>query len=297
MSPWILFSLIRFHTLFATDNRIVALAVDPKAFVLDFHVLPAASVFENPGAWVLKIVHNAWGVFREGISSAVESVFVIPLLISIGVIAIRERTSNAGLIIRPAMPVFVRRIVLLVSLAAVAPLAGYVLTGYMEHRYFTATIWIIYFLSLGYLFRADERVFKAIAMVFMIAAAVVNVGTLRYLISDDPLAFVRLELNHQRESTLADCMTHSGGDQLDAILMRDASDVNPAKFGATTNWRTLPLPSNWNRLSAVDRHAFMKAFRVEYVQGRWPADEDQLFSAARPVSCPVPLHRFDVTQF
>jgi hypothetical protein len=57
ISPWLLYSSLRFHSLFVTDAGGTALSVDPRADGNDFYATAPASVFEDPLGWCLKLLH------------------------------------------------------------------------------------------------------------------------------------------------------------------------------------------------------------------------------------------------
>ena len=284
ISPWVAYSLMHFHAPFATDNRYVALSLDPNAFVFDFHLRPALTVRDAPGAWILKVIGHVPTIASSIVGAVMESVF-LPLLLPF--VLWRAHRDGAR---RPALVPHSALVLLL--LVVLAPIAGYVITGYDDHRYYTASIWLLEFLAVGYVMCGDVRVYRRVAIAFAAAGFILSAVVMRFAFAPDSQAIARERFDQVPIDSLVRCLRQAGGQPADAVWFRGAQVVNPFKFGALTEWRVLPNPSNWTRLDAVERSAFLDKYGAVFVVGeRGPTDE----FAGRPavsVGCAMPVRRF-----
>jgi hypothetical protein len=291
ISPWIVYSWAHFHTLFATDNRVVALSVDPNTFVMDYHLRPTRTLADAPLAWMGKIFAHVPPFLGAFGMSFLLSIFG-PVVLAIALISAYRFEGR-----RPPRQWDQRhRGLLLLALVGIAPLAGYLVTGYTEQRYFSATIWIADFLALGYVSRTVWR-YPVVAFWLVVLGGVASLAVLRRSVKSDPVANMRKELDHKDIDALVGCLTRAGAGRSDAVLFREALPVNPVKFGALTRWRTLTLPSNWVKLDDASRTAFLKAYRAQYVVGSVAPSEAVLTSGATEISCPVPLRQIAAPDF
>lgn len=291
ISPWILYSWVHFHRVFAMDSGGAALSVDPNTFKLDFTVEKQQTLLDAPGAFLGKILHNFPQLVGAVSYAFVASIFG-PIILFVTIVAIYRFESR-----RPPRRWDQRhRGLLLMALVGIAPLSGYLLTGYTEQRYFSATIWIAQFLGLGYVSRTLWR-YPVVAFWLVIIGGLASVAVLRRSIKSDPIANIRQELDRRDIDALTRCLEKAGGELGDPVLFREASPVNPVKFGALTRWRTLTLPSNWLKLDRASQNAFLKTYGAQFVVGNVPADEAPLIAGSTGVACPVPLRRIATPSF
>ena len=139
ISPWVAYSWTHFHAPFATDNRAVALALDPDAYVMDFHTTAMPMLRDDPGAWVRKLFVHAPIVGLAAGQAAVQSVFLIPLaLVALAAMATADGRRSAG----GSLAALRLRPFLAFLAVALAPIAAYVVTGYQESRYFSTVVWV-----------------------------------------------------------------------------------------------------------------------------------------------------------
>jgi hypothetical protein len=281
VAPWVAYSIVHFHTVFATDNRAVALAVDRMAFVHDFHVRPQLTLFDAPGAWLSKVVRHAVTIGLALLRSARESLF-LPILLVLVLVRARSVTPSA----HAADDAHTRAIVLF-TVAVTAPLAGHVVTGYWDHRYFTSLVWLGELFALAYVTRGAPRVALALAL----AGGLFTVSTLWHVTKVSPLATVRREMDRSQIDRLADCLRRAGGTPGDGVIFAGPDVVTRYKFGALTGWRVLPLPSNWDRLGAVEHDEFVRRYRAVFVVDARPSPPVPIALRATVVNCWIPVER------
>lgn len=291
ISPWVLYSYIHFHKFFAMDSGGAALSVDPNTFKLDYHVGATRTLLNAPMAFLGKIGHNLPRLLYAVSYAFVASVFG-PVILFVTIVAVYRFEAR-----RPPRRWDQRhRGLLLLALVGIAPLSGYLLTGYTEQRYFSATIWIADFLALGYVSRTLWR-YPVVAFWLVVLGGLASVAVIRRSIKSDPIANVRRELDHRDIDALVGCLTKAGGERPDPVLFRQVVPVNPVKFGALTRWRTLTLPSNWLKLDRASQNAFLKTYGAQFVVGDIPPDEAPLVTGATLIPCPIVLHRIATPSF
>lgn len=278
--PWIVYSWAHFHRAFATDNWGVTLSIDPRAFVLDYHARPAVTAFDDPMSWLLKIVENSRRAVAGLVSAMLSSVFV-PVIMAACLLTTARRAKVNGDSDDGSMLVFM--------FVAIAPLSGYIVTGYSDQqRFFSGMVWVATFLGLAFLSRRVSN-FRGIALMAALVGTLMNLAILRYSIRESPAAHVHGEVDRTRIDSLASCLTRSGATMRDPVLFRDGT-ISAAKFGALTRWTSQTLPSNWAVLSSGDQRAFLTQHRARFEVGNIPANEPALGGATVP-NCPVPVHR------
>ena len=219
------------------------------------------------------------------------SVF-LPLLIPLVVLrASRRRASRNGALFDAR-----RRALILFVLASIAPMAGYLVTGYDDERYFTVSIWMAEFLALGYLLRDDDRFARRVTLAFTFMGALLSIAVLRLSIATSPLTFVHGQLDRSAVETLAGCLRDAGAGPSDAVVFRSLDVIDPFKFGALTGWRVLPIPTNWRTLDRAERDAFLRSYRARYVVGARGPSASLSGMETVAVTCPLPLRRFTGTR-
>ncbi len=286
VSPWIAYSLAHFDTVFATDNRLVALALDPNAFVLDYHVRPPRLLFDDPRAWIGKVLRNVHPIATEFGKALIESFYLPGLLLFGCAVLLRARARTVQ-----ARSSGHARLAIALILIALAPIAGNLMTGYAERRYFSAAVWVFAFLLIGFVARGLGDAGRSFIGVLALVATLLNVGVLRHARGSNPVSAVHEVLSTSAIDSLTLCLKRAGATPTDAVLFVENWPVDPVKFGALTRWRTLPLPSNWTALSLADHMSFLRAYRVQYVAGIPSASEPFLGEERDRFACAVPLRR------
>ena len=292
LSPWIAYSLLHFHTAFVTDNRTVVLALDPRAFVYDYHSSPPLTLFDAPFLWAAKVVRHIPSIGKAFVLSAMESVFLpILVVLSVATQLHREgRTSGLRLIggatrSLSATPSF------LFLLVTIAPVAGYVMTGYWDHRYFSASIWLAELVLLAHIARAPQRAVRVAMLALVLAGGALNIAVLRYAVRENPLVAVGRELDRSPADTLAACLRRAGGVPENGVVYAGHDTVSRFKFGALTGWRVLPLPSNWERLGRREQNEFLRRYKASYIVDSRPAPEHPIGEHETPLDCAFPLRK------
>jgi hypothetical protein len=288
ISPWVAYSFSHFHVPFATDNGRVAAALDPNAYVYDFHLRRPLSVADDPAAWVAKVIAHVRPIAISAARAAAASVF-LPLLVAVVALGALEasRKSRSAFLAHAQ-----RRALMLFVLATIAPITAYLVTGYDDQRYFTVSIWVAELFALGYVTRHADRIARGVVVTFTLMGALLSVATLRFSVATSPLTFVHRELDRSAVDTLAGCLHHAGAGLSDAVVFRSPDVVDPFKFGALTGWRVLPIPTNWNALDSVEREIFLRSNGAKFVVGVRGPFAGLSGMEAVAVACPMPLGRF-----
>ena len=298
VAPWIVYSLAHFGTVFVTDNRTVVLSLDPRAFVYDFHRDAQPTLFDAPWTWLAKVIRHIPSIGKAVALSALESVF-FPILVILGAtIALRAGSPGAKgdlePIGRPGLTAARSPAIRLFVLIVLAPLAGNVLTGYWDHRYFTAAIWLGELLLLAYLLRVPRGAARVAIVVLMVAAGGVNIAPLRFTLTTPPLAAMQVELDGGPSDALVACLQKDGARPDDGVVFTGRDVVSRFKFGALTRWRVLPIPSNWERLERAEQDEFLRRFHAVYVVDARPSPSMPISRRDVPLDCALPLRKLSM---
>jgi hypothetical protein len=286
ISPWVMYSWTHFHAPFATDNREVALALDPDAYVMDFHTVAMPMLRDDPAAWVRKLFVHLPIVALAGWDAVRQSVFFIPVWIAAGLAlyaARRNAVHSEALRSRPFLA--------LIAVAA-APIAAYVVTGYQESRYFSTFVWIGELVAITLLLSTLTPSRRYLAVAVICAAGVIkSVSLARYVAQAQPLASMRQQVSTSDTDLLAACLRGVGAQPANGILFRtNVGLLNGYRFGALSSWRTAPPPRNWSALTPAQREMFVAKYRIAFVLDTLPLGPDRLPTV--PVAgCPVSVRR------
>lgn len=294
MLPWVAYSLAVFGTPFASDNAGIAKSLDPRAYVTDWWPAPQPTLADDPLAWAGKIAGNAVHLLRVAAGLAFSPLGLLGAAFLAAPAALaalfraepRRRTPMLGVLIGFAV------------LTAVM-LAPQVLTGYLEHRYFTAPVWagllaaacwaLLRGTTLHQRIIAGRAAGAAAALAVAVLAAgqwfaAAPHGSGRHWAAFDAPADVRM---------LRRCL----GDTPGARVLVIGDDNLAARAGAQGGMAAMMAPRNIveGQLTAAGTRAFAARFAVEYAlaaqRGRagWIT---QTFPAARQVpGCPLALYR------
>jgi hypothetical protein len=286
ISPWVVYSWTHFHTPFATDNRAVALALDPDAYVMDFHPAAMPILRDDPTAWLRKLFVHVPIVALAVWDAVRQSVFFIPAWIAAGLALYATRRNAAhseALRSRPFLAFIA---------VAFAPIAAYVVTGYQESRYFSTLVWIGELVALTLLLAALTPRRRYLAVAVICAAGVVkSVSLARYVAQAPPLASMRQQVSTSDTDSLAACLRGAGAQPADGILFRtNVGLLNGYRFGALSGWRAAPPPRNWSALTPAQQELFVAKYRIAFVLDTLPLGPDRLPSM--PVAgCPTSVRR------
>jgi hypothetical protein len=294
VSPWIAYSLAIFGTPFATDNAGIAAALDPRAYVTDWWPTPQPSLADDPRAWIGKVAGNALALLRVAAGLVLSPLGLLAAAFLAFPVALAGLTRNVPHHRSPALGVLIA----FCGLSAMM-LAPQVLTGYLEHRYFTAFVWTALLAAscwaVGRGTSLHQRILaaRAAGLTAVIAVglfatgqwlAAAPHGSGRHWAAFDAPAEVR---------ALRLCLN----DTPEARVLVLGDDKLAARAGAQGGLSAMMEPRNMaeGRLGAPGARAFVAAFRADYALAADPARAGwitQTFpAAARVAGCPLALYR------
>ena len=294
VSPWVVYSWANFGTLFATDNAGIATALDPRAFVTDWWPAPQPDLSDDPLAWAARVARNSLdlaltgaALMVSGMGLAVAAFLAVPAMLA-ALAGGRPRGS-------PAL-----RVLVVFAAAMGLMLSAQVLTGYLEARYFTASLWAAILTAACWGVAQGQT--NAQRMIFARAAAVIaSLAVGNFAVST--LAQADLHDEHwaafdqpANVSALQTCVKDTPAARI--LVMGD--DTFAARAGAMGSLSTMMGPRNMaeGRLDAAGSRAFAVRFKVDYVLvegaegGAWAR---ATFAAQRAANCPLPLYRIPNT--
>lgn len=287
VSPWIVHSLARFGTPFRTDHGAVSLSADPEAYVTDWWPAPRPGLADAPGDWVAGIFGNFVampGIVLAGIGMA-------------GALAMLALVAPAWLfswLVRRGGPrdlLAGRARLTLFAVALTALVAGPLLTGYADGRYFVPLFWagglILAGLALVRLRADEQRDLAGFALVVPLLAlaafAVANEARSKPLHPGFP--------DRPGDAAIARCLALE--ETPGAILFPDAEAREGARLSALNGWRTAIVPRNFARLTPDERIAFARLHGITHVHAgpaARPALAGQIGLAPAP-GCPPVIAR------
>ncbi len=286
ISPWIAYSLTTFGTLFATDNAGTATAIDPAAYVTDWWPTAQPSLSDDPLAWAERVAGNGLG-FARTFASLIAS----PLGL-----------GGAALVAAPIALVWLRGerprgsaplwLLAGVTAALAAMMAPQVLTGYLEHRYFSALFWalLLTIACWGVAQGVTRQQRATIAGLAALSAGVVLAGFGAAQASvPDAHGWAQLE-RPEDVRTLQACLK----DTPRARVLVLGDDKFAARAGALGGIATMMAPRNMadGRLDPQGTRAFAATFAVSHVlvmdasKAGWAR---ATFGGARAPACPLAL--------
>lgn len=291
VSPWIYYSLTTFGTPFATDNAGTAAALDPATYVTDWWPTPQPSLADDPLAWAGRVAGNVLGLVRT---------FASLILSPLGLGAAALLAAPAGLVWltgkrpRGAVPLWLMAAFTSVIALMMAP---QVLTGYLEHRYFSTLFWglLLTLACWGAAQGVTRHQRAAIARLGALGAGVVVAGfcAVQVIQTDAP------NLKHWSRfdapvdiRVLEACVADAPASRI--LVLGD--DNFAARAGALGGLATMMEPRNMaqGRLGAEGSRAFVAEWGVDYVLVQDPARQafaSRTFALTRAGDCPLPLYR------
>lgn len=294
VSPWIHFSLTTFGTLFATDNAGIATALDPDAYVTDWWPTQQPSLADDPLAWAAKVAGNVPTLAFTGASLLVSAMG----LAAAAFLAVpAAQACLAGGTPRGSTALWV--LVAFTGLVGLM-LAPQVLTGYLDHRYFTALLWAA-FLTAACWGIAQGRSLHQRMIAAKGAFAVAALGVAAFSAGQwaqasragglETAQWARFDAPADVRALQA-CVK----DTPRARILVLGDDTFAARAGATGGLATMMAPRNMaeGRLGAVGSRAFLAAWEVDYVLAKDPARArwaSATFAGVRATGCPLMLYR------
>jgi hypothetical protein len=293
ISPWIIYSLSHFSSLWKTDNSFVAKAVH-KAYVTDWYPAQIVTLKEDFYTWLSRIISNIYPLcvaYIKGYGGSISSIFlsISVLFFSFLVLRLALKTPKACVgethskLILGAFQLFV-----LLNLFSFAP---YLLTGYMDLRYFAFVRIIFVLLLLGgitLLFNYFVDIQKLVN-----GSIVLLIPSLIYL---SYLHFPKVEISSEK-----DPLSPAWIGELSACLNKEANLGvtlfsglhNPFQFGAISGNKSACLPGNFDTLGVQDRAKFMRTFGITHIVSAKDKDllSSELGLKLERVECGEPLYK------
>ena len=293
LSPWVLYSQATFGSLFATDNSGIALQIDPLAYVTDWWPSPQPTIADDPAAWFARAWGNVLAYAYTGASLAASP------LGAIGAALLAVAAVPVVLAGRPRRLPQTLWITATFALATAAMMAPQVLTGYLEHRYFSALAWS------GLLAAACWGLLAGVSLhqrqiVARLACLLVGAASLAFAVSHlmqasraglfDQARWAAFEAPAD-VSRLKACLA----DAPDARVLVVGDDNFAARAGALGGLTTMMEPRNIarGRLGPEGAQAFLATFAVDYVLVHDPAQlaaAQERYDLVRAPACPLLLY-------
>lgn len=294
ISPWVIYSLATFGSVFATDNSATATALDPAAYVTDWWPVPQPRLADDPAAWAARVAGNVLGYAYTAASllptfmALTAAVFLVPMAGLATLAGARPRGDEAFKV--------------LAGFAVIAALllAPQVLTGYLEHRYFTALIWAG-LLATGCWGIAQGRTLHQRMFAARIAFAGVALAMAAFVTGQmiDAAGAGRLDRAQWARFDQADdlrALQACINDTPQARILVLGDDRFAARAGAVGGLATMIEPRNMERgrLGQDGSRAFLAAWQVDYVLAKDPARArwaSANLAIVKATDCPLTLYR------
>lgn len=263
LSPYILYSLVKFSKVWASDNSLVALSA-VNVFVTDYYLHWPASLFNDPLAWLNKVTQNIFRIFIE----RKWIITILPVLVALFIlwkkpvsISIEKEKETAS--------IFYFRlhitIICIVAIAYSSTFIGYVVTGYGDKRYFSPNIMLDavgFALAVCFTLASCKLLRFQLFMMFVAVLGVigVNVKSLVPDLSKIGNSSVKTEADLVvKYDKLVHCYhTLSKGQKL--LILGNNNEA--ARIAALTGIETLMMPRNYPVLDEYTRNNFINTYNV-----------------------------------
>jgi hypothetical protein len=288
VSPWAAYSLAHFGAIFATDNAGIAAALDPRAYVTDWWPTPQPSLTDDPVAWAGKVAGSlgmlayvAAGLMASALGLVVAAFLAAPAALAV-LCRKEQQRSETG-------PVVLAGFAVLMALM----LAPQVLTGYLEHRYFSAAIWAA-LLAAGCLGIAQSGALCQ-RMIFAKCAGAAAVLAVAGLGIAQAFAPRREASDFDAPADVAALQTCLAANPRARVLVI-GDDTFAARAGAQGGLAAMMAPRNMaeGRLDGAASRTFAQVWRVDYILAADPARSGWVTATfpVEPVAgCTLPLYR------
>ena len=250
--PWILYSYINFEKFWVSDNSWVAISALP-AFVVDYPAVPVVSALNDPITWLSRVLGNFIPLLKSIIKSTVFFpifvVFICFTFVNFNFINLEMRHKLAALL-----------------LGGVFGVMPYMLTGYFDSRYF-ALIFLIGSASLIYALNSNADLkylgFSLKGLSFLLIILTISSG-LTFLVRDVVIGKANLVNVINQENQIKNLYScHLEDSKNTYIFMNEARGIAP-RYGALTGMRTAFIPSNFDRMTNIEKSNYFK-FMQPYV--------------------------------
>jgi len=244
--PWVIYSYLHFNTFWVSDNSWVAASALP-AFVVDYPATPIVSAFQDPIAWLKRVIGN----FIPLSKSVATSVIYFPifiLLFFLLLINLKKFNRDAK---------FNFKVVFISGICGMSP---YALTGYFDPRYFTLIFLIGSTFCVYTLNSTDHLNYFGLSLnslIFLMVVATLIYGGF-FLFRDNFVArnnLINLENQEVQIYDLYSC--HKLKPWSIYIFTGEAGAMAP-RYGAITGMPTAFLPSNFDRMTIPEKDRYFE---------------------------------------
>ncbi|WP_455206796.1 hypothetical protein [Kaarinaea lacus] len=263
LSPYILYSIIIFGKIWATDSSAVALSSVP-VYVTDYYLQWPPTLFDEPAMWLNKVFQNFFSIFIKGkwIVTLFPVILAIFLIWKFPISALRGKESDHSSIIELRQHV---ASICFIALAYATTFVGYAVTGYGDKRYFSPNIMLdalgfafaVCFLFVSY--KTKRLQFSLITIVILGAAAVNGkaiIPDMRKIINGSILAERELEIPYDN---LAACYQEMPAGKKMLVL---GDNTEATRIAALTGMDVLMMPRNYSESNKETRDYFIKTHNV-----------------------------------
>lgn len=283
VSPWILSSLYFHNRIFASDSSWVALSADRNPYVTDWHPSgeQRASLFNAPKKWAIRIIYNAknfaTSIWRAPGAIVGSLIVTIALMYMAYVKDIKTSIMNSY---THENAKYFKRSGIIITLAALAMLPSYILTGYFDIRYFSLIIiCILMWLVTIPLFHAKtKRIVNIIILVFLIITPIYGtIQNLTYLDAQRNILHSPFS-NTKYMDLLMKCTEYAAPERRRVVFAR-GMESQAARVSALYSIPTSFLPNNL-KAYAHDETAiaeFLDTFKIGFMIGIEPKDANTIF--------------------
>ncbi len=248
--PWVIYSYTHFNKLWISDNSWVALSAVP-VFVLDYPAEATVSVNQAPVKWFFKVVSNTLPLSESILSSALLNPLLILTLAFAGWSALKFKyRANFKVIVLMAL-----------IFASTAP---YLLTGYINPRYFSlffvSIAAVLVYTNSRLLADADFIGLNFLGLTLLSVLITIPIGGV-FLLADTLTGARKIDETHNQLKliqTLKAC--HETERHKTYVFMKEGGFVAP-RYGAVTGMRTAYIPSNFESMNESQKLAFLDVMK------------------------------------
>lgn len=247
LSPWIVFSLEHFDSLWASDNSWVSKSA-VSDYVLDFPASSDKTIINAPYLWVLKVINNIPHLtFSFLKASAFQSLSIFLLLIFFYLIFIKN--------------IYLSRQDFVFIFVMIMSFFPYLTTGYFSRRYFS-----FHFLMINLYFACRLNNFESFLKRYTLLTSVILsifLGALFFA-----RGYLSIEKNREdnlKQMDIIKTISSKHSQETGITYIFFGSDTFAAKYGAFTGLRSAMPPANFGNMTEIEKNNYfntMGEFRI-----------------------------------
>lgn len=243
IAPWVIFGYVRFGSFWASDNAWVAMSALP-AFVEDYPAAAAITASQDVALWFRRLASN----LRPLAEALHWSLDLFPLLPVLAVAILLEwRVAFEHGIARFAIG----------AAALAASTVPYLLTGYVDPRYFSVHLVCASLLLWSYLLPSNrDRSPGALVRWTGIVAVCLVVANGAPHLHRSAIYGHALADEMRQELALIESLRQCHLRTPEATFLFAGERLSPFKYGAVTGMRTARLPTNFATMDEAQKKAF-----------------------------------------